>query len=287
MVFACSLIALALAGVAAARFVAADGESPTAPGLGETGSTGGSTDTGTTDTSSTIDTTTAVAADTTAPTIEITLPADGTTYVAGRKYPAAYTCEDEAGGSGLDACVGTVNAGAAIDTITPGDHAFTVEATDKAGNETTSTVHYAVAYAFAGFGDPLASQAGRDQEPGRAIPITFSLGADLGLNVLADGFPASRPCGGGALEPIGSPGDSALQYDAGAQQYVIVWKTSRDWAGSCRELVVRLRDGSEQSVEVTFRATPAQGPLASPPGQDKDKEKGKGKPETPGHGHAP
>ena len=132
-----------------------------------------------------------------------------------------------------------------------------------------------------------AGIAGRDQEPGRAIPITFSLGADLGLNVLADGFPASRPCGGGALEPIGSPGDSALQYDAGAQQYVIVWKTSRDWAGSCRELVVRLRDGSEQSVEVTFRATPTQGPPASPPGEDKDKEKGKGKPETPGHGHAP
>lgn len=277
---ACGLVALALTGVATARLVAAEDEPPVVAGAVGTDSTGATTDTATTDT-----TTTATAvADTTAPTIQIALPVDGATYFAGHTYLAAYTCADEADGSGIDRCVGTVDADAPIETATLGEHDFTVTATDSAGNEATASAHYVVAYGFMGFGDPLAGQAGRDQEPGRAIPVTFSLGADLGLDVLADGFPASRDCGGGALEPIATPGESALQYDADSQQYVIVWKTSRDWGGTCRRLVLRLRDGGEQSVEVTFRApTQGQSPAASP-GPEKDKGK-PDKPETPGRGH--
>ncbi len=278
----CALAALALAGAAAARFVADEG-APLVPLIESTGETTNAQTDGTTmDDTSTVD-------DTTAPTIEITLPTDGATYFAGHSYPAAYDCTDESDGSGIDTCVGTVEADAQIDTSSLGKHEFTVTARDHAGNEAGSTVHYTVVYGFAGFGDPLSSQAGREQEPGRAIPVTFSLGADLGPDVLADGYPASRPCAGGGLEPIGSPGESALQYDMATQMYIVVWKTRPDWGGTCRELVLRLRDGSEQSVQVTFRAAPLQGPpveTPSAPGQDNGKpDQDKGKPDTPGHGH--
>ncbi len=37
---------------------------------------------------------------------------------------------------------------------------------------------------------------------------------------------------------------SGLSYDAVADQYVYVWKTTGTWAGSCRKLSVRLKDGS-------------------------------------------
>jgi hypothetical protein len=80
--------------------------------------------------------------DTTPPTVTISKPADGATYKLGKVVNAQYKCVDK--GSGIASCVGTVANSARIDTSTTGDHAFTVTATDKAGNRTTVTVHYVV-----------------------------------------------------------------------------------------------------------------------------------------------
>src|SRR6266540_3365463 len=174
--FASVLAVLAFAGVAAARFVGDDVDSPQAPSVL---SAEASTDETTSDAATTGETTTA-APDTTAPAVTIVLPADGETYAAGHTFAADFACEDETGGSGLDTCAGSVDDGGAIDTAKAGKHEFTVTATDKAGNAVSATVHYTVAFAFAGLSGPLASQAGREQEPGRAIPVTFGFGADLG-----------------------------------------------------------------------------------------------------------
>jgi hypothetical protein len=37
---------------------------------------------------------------------------------------------------------------------------------------------------------------------------------------------------------------SGLSYDPAADQYVYAWKTASSWAGSCRKVVVKLKDGS-------------------------------------------
>ena len=51
--------------------------------------------------------------DTTAPTITLTTPPDGASYTLGVSSPD-YSCADEAGGSGLASCVGTVMSGTTI-----------------------------------------------------------------------------------------------------------------------------------------------------------------------------
>lgn len=84
-----------------------------------------------------------VLTDTTLPTVSIVSPADGATFTVGQVVNASYSCADT-GGSGLATCVGSVANGAAIDTASAGTKAFTVTATDHAGNTSSKVVHYTV-----------------------------------------------------------------------------------------------------------------------------------------------
>jgi hypothetical protein len=63
---------------------------------------------------------------------------------------------------------------------------------------------------------------------------------------------ATTTCGstnpGDTIEESVTANASGLDYDEETGQYTYVWKTSKDWAGSCRQLVVKLRDGE------TYRA---------------------------------
>jgi hypothetical protein len=56
------------------------------------------------------------------------------------------------------------------------------------------------------------------------------------------------PCGlngvHDAVEAAVTPGSSSLTYHAKADRYVYIWKTSKDWANSCRQLILKLSDGS-------------------------------------------
>ncbi len=78
--------------------------------------------------------------DTAAPTITITTPVDGATYLLSQKVAASFGCTDRAG-SGVAACFGPVANGSAIDTSTAASHAFRVDASDKAANTSSKTLH--------------------------------------------------------------------------------------------------------------------------------------------------
>jgi hypothetical protein len=82
--------------------------------------------------------------DVTAPTIAIASPSQGAVYDLGQQVAASYSCTDEAGGSGLATCAGTVANGADVDTLSAGEKSFTVTATDNAGNPASQTVTYRV-----------------------------------------------------------------------------------------------------------------------------------------------
>ena len=83
---------------------------------------------------------------------------------------------------------------------------------------------------------------------GSAVPVKFSLNGDQGLNVLDTGYPVSQKieCDASAtfddIEQTVTAGSSSLSYDAATDQYVYVWKTDKAWAGTCRQLTVRLND---------------------------------------------
>ena len=82
--------------------------------------------------------------DTTDPTISLVTPEEGAIYTLDQDVFAAYSCDDELGGSGLVSCVGDVPNGDPIDTSTPGHHTFKVDALDGAGHTATKTHSYLV-----------------------------------------------------------------------------------------------------------------------------------------------
>jgi predicted extracellular nuclease len=117
-----------------------------------------------------------------------------------------------------------------------------------------------VDYNFGGFLSPVASAPSVNTNTGGStIPIRFSLGGDQGTNILLAGFPASRPIScttsavtGGFTAATG-PGSSKLTYARGADTYHYNWKTEKSWVGTCRELVLRFRDGTQYRALFDFR----------------------------------
>src|SRR6266542_2615003 len=93
---------------------------------------------------------------------------------------------------------------------------------------------------------------------GSAVPVKFSLNGNQGLNIFATGYPVSvsMSCTTTDLydyiEETVTAGGSSLSYDASANQYVYVWKTEKSWAGSCRQLVVKLSDGTYHRANFNF-----------------------------------
>jgi PKD repeat protein len=78
-----------------------------------------------------------------APSIAITTPANGATYVQHRSVRAAFSCTAGAG-STVATCVGPVGPGVPIDTSTVGQHNFTVIATDADGTTSNASARYTV-----------------------------------------------------------------------------------------------------------------------------------------------
>jgi DNA-binding beta-propeller fold protein YncE len=196
-----------------------------------------------------------------APTVDLRTPAEGAQYALGEDVEADYSCADE-GGSDLESCTGDVADGAALDTSTPGPHAFTVVARDGAGHETTATHGYTVVepvLAFLGFRGSIHD--GSVVTAGATLPIAFSLGGFHGLDVLAEGSPTSvgvdcdDPGAATGGSPAESEGDRGLRFSHWTGNYVFKWETDRHWAGTCRTFVLTLADRSVQRLTVRFRSS--------------------------------
>jgi hypothetical protein len=200
-------------------------------------------------------------ADTTAPGITVTTPAQGAVYTLGQQVLADYSCADEANGSGVASCEGSVADGAAVDTSRVGPQTFQVSTTDNAGNHASTSVTYRVVYDFDGFLWPLENLPSVNRwKAGRPVPVRFSLGSYRGPAPVAAGYPKVAPvaCGTGA-QPAGSEKArgswkkvSVGQSKRGRGAYMFVWKTEKKWAGGCRQLVLKLDDGTTHRVEFQF-----------------------------------
>jgi hypothetical protein len=134
----------------------------------------------------------------------------------------------------------------------------TFTATDASNNSASCSFTVTVLYNFTGFFSPVGNPPTLNSvNAGRAIPVKFSLSGDKGLNIFAPDNPysVSFNCdtsdpGVDVVETV-TAGGSSLSF--GGDQYHYVWKTESSWAGTCRQLVVTLNDGSVHTANFKFR----------------------------------
>jgi hypothetical protein len=115
-------------------------------------------------------------------------------------------------------------------------------------------------YDFVGFFQPVDNlPIVNVANAGSSIPLKFGLGGNQGMNIFAPGFPSSGqvPCTvsepAQTVDETVTAGQSSLQYDPATDRYTYVWKTNKAWKGTCRLLVVRFNDGTEQYAKFRFR----------------------------------
>jgi uncharacterized protein len=112
------------------------------------------------------------------------------------------------------------------------------------------------AFDFTGFLAPVSNlPAVNQRSAGSTVPVRFSLGGDEGSGVIAAGYPQSQPinCATGAPLPatVPTPSNGGLVFVDGLYQYD--WKTEKAWAGTCRQLVVLLSDGTTYRANFKFK----------------------------------
>jgi len=173
-------------------------------------------------------------------------------------YNAPTTAEDLIDGDVPVQCSPTSGS-----TFLLGDTIVTCTSTDKGGNRATATFKVSVVYAFGSgsggsFGEPVRGTELNQLPAGASVPVKFGLGRDYGLNIFAAGFPTSKQiiCPNGlppdVVEETSTATKSGLTYDATSGLYTYVWKTDRAWNGTCRELNLKLADGSDHRVQFQF-----------------------------------
>ena len=199
--------------------------------------------------------------DTQAPTISLVQPADGEILSLNASVVANYTCADTT--SAITGCVGSVASGAPLNTATPGEHSFTVRATDAAGNSAERTHRYQVRqpYVFDGFLAPLVNAPLVNRGPaGRTFPVKFRLTNAAGV-LIGDAAAivaitvTPSACGAASAEVMGDEttmDTGGLKYDATTGVWQFNWKTMKAQAG-CWALEVRLADGTAHRLGFELR----------------------------------
>ena len=197
-------------------------------------------------------------ADGTAPTlnvpanITVNLPLNSTAT----SMPVTFTPTASDNCSGAVTVVSTPASGS---TFNVGTTTVNVTATDAAGNVTPGSFTVTVLYNFTGFFSPVDNLPTLNvMNAGKAIPVKFSLSGNKGLSIFAAGYPqvVVINCDGSneaEVEQTVNAGQSSLSYDSSTDQYNYVWKTQNSWAGTCRQLIVKLNDGTEHRANFRFR----------------------------------
>jgi Bacterial Ig-like domain (group 3) len=185
--------------------------------------------------------------DDTSPKVTIASPVDGAVYERGASVTADYSCADEPNGSGLESCVGDVAGGGAVDTSTLGEHSFTVQATDRAGNTGSKSVNYTVVDRTA----PVITVA------------TPEAGAVYGLgeNVTADYSCVDEPGGSGLATCAGTVSDGApVDTSSVGEKTFVVEASDRAGNESSHSVTYTVVDRTPPAIHV---AAPADGAVYS------------------------
>jgi hypothetical protein len=189
------------------------------------------------------------------PTIDLRTPGVDAVYNQNEPVTVDFDCADPgatdspATGSGIKdsgGCVGTQNDDTTLDTSTPGDYTFTVNAEDKVGNTASVTHNYTVvaptSYTFNGFFQPVDNKIRNDAKGGSTIPLKFELlknGVEVTDPAEISSFVQRENCLAGAGDAIEqySTSASGLRYDTTGGYFIFNWKTPKA-PGSCYGVTV-------------------------------------------------
>jgi len=115
-------------------------------------------------------------------------------------------------------------------------------------------------FQFSGFFQPVDNPPTINvANAGSAVPVKFSLNGNQGLDIFEVGYPKSQAIACDTTSPLdtleetSTAGSSSLSYDPSTDQYIYVWKTNKIWANTCRQLVVKLNDGSSHVANFKFK----------------------------------
>lgn len=197
-----------------------------------------------------------------APTIAITAPAQNATYTYRQPVPASYSCTD--GGSGVAQCSGNVANGANIPSTNPGANTFTVNARDNVGNQAPAlTRNYNVTFVFQGFLYPQNQPVLNVVQAGRITAVRFNLfdyfGVTIfntfGTNIYTGNSPSSAQvtCPSGSTYNATQTTTAGTRYDTTNRRYEYGFTTQTGWAGTCRVLSLRFKDGTQKQLTYRFR----------------------------------
>lgn len=197
----------------------------------------------------------AVKIDKTPPVVSVTGVVSGQQYVLGATPTPNPDCSTTDARSGVETAASLSIIGGLVGSIT----ATCSGAKDNAGNTNSASVTYSVIYKWDGFLRPVDNlPTWNSVKAGSGVPVKFSLGGEQGLDIfwteVKDGVRLTYPksediaCDSDAqvdgIEQTVTAGGSSLSYDSFTGQYTYVWKTEKAWAGKCRQLVVKLKDGT-------------------------------------------
>jgi hypothetical protein len=201
------------------------------------------------------------AVDTAKPSIQIDVPRDGAAFMLNQDVTPKFTCFD----SGIVTnCVASGDpplVGGKLDTSTPGEHTFTVTATDSSSKTTTKTVRYSVNYFF-GFRSPIDNQPTLNTvKAGLTVPVKWAIQDAAGkyisdLNAVTSITSEPFKCPSAptdVIEETTTAGLVSLKYDSATNQFVYTWQTQKSWAGSCRRLHIALLDGAVHAADFQFK----------------------------------
>jgi hypothetical protein len=120
-----------------------------------------------------------------------------------------------------------------------------------------------VRYGFSGFLELpiLVDKDPVDPRAGRVVPVLWALRDAQGMPIgdlqtfvgLTSAPAACDGSGAGAREDAAAHNDAPLFYDAGAGQFAFKWLTDASWAGTCRQIQLRLSDGAVHTAVMRFR----------------------------------
>jgi hypothetical protein len=171
-------------------------------------------------------------------------------------YTTSINCGNGTSTSGSPTTYGSSSGNCTYTAADVGFRTISATVTDQDGATSDAvTVQVQVIYNWTGFFQPVENNdALNTAKAGSAIPIKFNLGGNQGLAIFNPNPPKSTQvaCTGYADEDLiqdtFTAGQSSLTYDETAQQYVYVWKSDKNWAGTCRRLDVKLIDGTTHSA---------------------------------------